>query len=288
MASLKVAIPNKGRLHESCIKLIERAGINTINYKDRVLCTKSHDGNYTIVFLRTQDIPSFVSEGVLDIGITGKDIVIESKENVEIIKDLNFGYCKVIVAVGQDSNINSIQDIPEGAKVATSFVNIARDFFEKEGKNVEVIEISGATEVSPQLGLADVIVDITSTGSTLKVNKLKIIAEILESQTVVVANPKVLETAKEEIDMFCLAIDSVMLAEQKKYLMANLPKSALENVKKFLPGLSAPTVVSLLDKPDEIAIHVVVDRNNIYESIRQLKQCGASGILILSVDQMIK
>jgi ATP phosphoribosyltransferase len=288
MDSLKVAVPNKGRLHESTIKLIERAGISTKNYKDRVLCTESEDGNYTIVFLRTQDIPSFVNEGVVDIGITGRDIVVESGENVEIIKDLNFGYCKVVVAVGQDSGIKSIQDIPEGAKVATSFVNIARKFFEKEGKNVEIIEISGATEVSPQLGLADVIVDITSTGSTLKVNKLKIIAEIMESTTVVIANPNVLSRSKGEIDMFCLAIDSVMVAEQKKYLMANLPKSSLEDVKKFLPGLSAPTVVSLLDKPDEIAIHVVVDRNKIYESIRKLKQHGASGILILSVDQMIR
>lgn len=287
MVSLKLAVPNKGRLSEASISLIDRAGINIINHKDRVLFSNTQDGNYTVVFLRTQDIPSFVREGVVDIGITGRDIVIESKEKVEIIKDLNFGFCKVIVAVSQNSPINCVADIPDGTKVATSFVNIAKDYFEKAGKNVDVIEISGATEVSPQLGLAEVIVDITSTGSTLKVNKLKIIEEILNSQACVIVNPKILEKAREEIDMFCLAINSVMVAEEKKYLMANIPKDALEEIKSFLPGLSAPTVITLLDKPDELAIHVVVDKNKIYESIKRLKSLGGSGILILSVDQMI-
>lgn len=288
MVSLKIAVPNKGRLAEDSIQLINRAGINIINYKDRVLYSSTRDGNYTVVFLRTQDIPSFVTQGVIDIGITGRDIVEESGENVEIIKELNFGYCKMVVATSQGSNINSVDDIPEGAKVATSFVNIARKFFKEKNKNVEVIEISGATEVSPQLGLADVIVDITSTGSTLKVNKLKIIAEIMESQTVIIANPKIFESAKEEIDMFCLAIDSVMLAQKKKYLLANVPKSSLDEIRNFLPGLSAPTVISLLDKTDEVAIHVVVDSDMVYESIRKLKQLGGSGILIMSVDQMIR
>ena len=288
MVSLKIAVPNKGRLADTSIQLINKAGINIVNYKDRVLYSSTQDGNYTVVFLRTQDIPSFVREGVVDVGITGKDIVAETQEDVEIIKDLNFGHCKVIVAVNQDSNINSVSDIPNGTKVATSFVNIAKKYFKEQNINVEVIEISGATEVSPQLGLADVIVDITSTGSTLKVNKLKIIAEIMESEVVIVANKQILKTAKEELDMFCLAIDSVMLAQNKKYLLANLPKSALDDLKTFMPGLSAPTVTMLLDKDDEVAVHVVVDSNKVYESIRKLKQIGGSGILIMSVDQMIR
>ncbi|MEW5822082.1 MAG: ATP phosphoribosyltransferase [Cyanobacteriota bacterium] len=288
MVSLKIAVPNKGRLAEDSIRLINKAGINIINYKDRVLYSSTKDGNYTVVFLRTQDIPSFVSQGVVDIGITGEDIVYESQENVEIIKKLDFGYCKMIVAASQDSNINSIDDIPDGAKVATSFVNIADKYFKEHNKNVRIIEISGATEVSPHLGLADIIVDITSTGSTLKVNKLKIIAEILDSTTVVVANKEVLKESKDEIDMFCLAIDSVLVAQNKKYLLANVPKVSLDEIKRFLPGLSAPTVIKLLDKEDQLAIHVVVDNDKVYESIRKLKQLGGSGILIMSVDQMIK
>ena len=154
--------------------------------------------------------------------------------------------------------------------------------------NVEIIEISGATEVSPQLGLAEVIVDITSTGSTLQMNKLKIIAEIMESETVVIANKQIFKNAKEELDMFCLAIDSVMLAQNKKYLCANVPSASLEEIKSFLPGLAAPTVISLLDMPDQVAIQVVVDSDKVYQSIRKLKQLGGSGILIMSVDQMIK
>lgn len=288
MVSLKIAVPNKGRLADNATNLISKAGINIVNHKDRVLYSSTKDGSYTVVFLRTQDIPSFVSQGVVDIGITGRDIVMESQEDVEIIKDLNFGHCTMIVATSQDSGIDTIEDIPDGAKVATSFVNIAKKYFKEHNKNVEVIEISGATEVSPQLGLADVIVDITSTGSTLKVNKLKIIAEIMKSETVIVANRSTFETAKEELDMFCLAIDSVMLAQNKKYLCANVPRESLEEIKSFLPGLAAPTVISLLDMPDQVAIQVVVDSDKVYHAIRKLKQLGGSGILIMSVDQMIK
>lgn len=285
---MKIAVPNKGRLSENSINLITRAGIRIKNYKDRVLYSSTADGKYTVFFLRTQDIPSFVAQGVVDIGITGKDIVAESEEDVEVIKDLNYGHCNVVIAASQSSNIKSVEEIPEGAKVATSFVNIAKNYFNSINKKVEVLEISGATEVSPQLGLADVIVDITSTGSTLKVNKLDIIAEIMKSQTCVVANKNFLDSAKDEIDMFCLAVDSVMLAQNKKYLLANVPRTRLEDIQNFMPGLSAPTVISLLDKEEEVAIHVVVDGDKIYESIRKLKQIGGSGILIMSVDQMIK
>lgn len=286
MEPLKLAVPNKGRLSEKSIDLIEKAGINIKSFKDRVLYTSTKDGHYTVYFLRTQDIPSFVGEGVVDVGITGLDIVQESGAPVEVIKKLGFGYCKMVVAVKQDSGINSVADIPDGVKVATSFVSIAKRFFEEHNKSVDVIEVSGATEISPQLGLADVIVDITSTGSTLKANKLKIIDEILESETVIIANPKVLQDHKEELEHFCMAIDSVMTASKKKYLMANVPKKALAEVKTFLPGLSSPTIVSLLDSDDEVAIHVVVDKDKIYESTRKLKALGASGILVLSVDQM--
>lgn len=288
MVPLKIAVPNKGRLADNAINLISKAGINIVNHKDRVLYSSTKDGCYTVVFLRTQDIPSFVSEGVVDIGITGRDIVVESQEEVEIIKDLNFGHCKMIVATKQNSGIDTVEDIPDGSKVATSFVNIAKNYFNEHNKKVEIIEISGATEVSPQLGLAEVIVDITSTGSTLQMNKLKVIAEIMESETVVIANKQIFKNAKEELDMFCLAIDSVMLAQNKKYLCANVPSASLEEIKSFLPGLAAPTVISLLDIPDQVAIQVVVDSDKVYQSIRKLKQLGGSGILIMSVDQMIK
>ncbi|MCK7514901.1 MAG: ATP phosphoribosyltransferase [Desulfobacterales bacterium] len=144
-------------------------------------------------------MPSFVNDGVTDLGVTGFDVVQESELEVENIMDLNFGGCKLIVAVKEETPYNCVNDIPDGVKIATSFPNVTKRFFEKAGKNVHVIEVSGATEVTPQLGLADVIVDITSSGSTLKVNKLKIIGEILSSQAVIIGKPGIKEQEKEKV-----------------------------------------------------------------------------------------
>ena len=287
MSHLKIAIPNKGRLSEDVFDLLQRAGLTISKQESRRLYATTQDGNYTIIFVRTQDIPSFVNDGVTDIGITGYDVVMESGANVVDILDLNFGRCTLIVAAKEDSDYNSPEEIPDGIKIATSFPNLTRKYFEKLGKKVHITEVSGATEVTPQLGLADIITDITSTGSTLKVNKLKIIGEILKSSAVIIGRPGILEDHNEKINTFIRAIKSAIDAEEKKYLMANIPKSALAEIKTFLPGLTSPTVIGLLDNSDNVAIHVVVEKKSIYNSIDKLKQLGATGILILTVDQMI-
>ncbi|MDD3013232.1 MAG: ATP phosphoribosyltransferase [Candidatus Gastranaerophilales bacterium] len=287
MSGLKIAIPNKGRLSEDVFDLLQRAGLSISKQEKRKLYTSTQDGNYSIIFVRTQDIPSFVSDGVTDLGITGYDVMQETEAEAEMIYNLNFGGCKMVIAAKEESPFNNVNDIPENIKIATSFPNITKKYFDKLGKKVHVIEVSGATEVTPQLGLADIIVDITSTGSTLKSNKLKIIGEILDSTAVVIGRPGISETEKNKIDAFVRAIKSAMAAEEKKYLMANVPKTALPEIKKFLPGLSSPTVIGLLDEPDNVAIHVVVEKRHIYESIDKLKQLGATGILIMTVDQMI-
>lgn len=283
---MKIAIPNKGRLSEDIFDLLQRSGLR-ISKQDRKLTAKTEDNNYEINFVRTQDIPSFVSVGVADLGITGFDVLKESELQLEHIMDLNFGCCNMIVAVKEDSPYKTASDVPDGTKIATSFPNLTRRYFEERGKNVEIIEVSGATEIAPALGLADVIVDITSSGSTLKVNKLKIIGEILKSSAVIIGRPGIMDEEKAKIDSFCRAIKSAITAEEKKYLMANVPKSALPEIRKFLPGLASPTVISLLDNQEEVAIHVVVDKKRINESIDKLKSLGAGGILILTVDQMI-
>jgi len=287
MSGLKIAIPNKGRLSEDVFDLLQRAGLSISKQEKRKLYTNTQDGNYSIIFVRTQDIPSFVSDGVTDLGITGYDVLQETEAEAEMIYKLNFGGCKMIVAAKEEAPYNNVNDVPENVKIATSFPNIAKKYFEGLGKKVHVIEVSGATEVTPQLGLADIIVDITSTGSTLKSNKLKIIGEILDSTAVVIGRPGISETEKNKINAFVRAIKSAMDAEEKKYLMANVPKGALPEIKKFLPGLSSPTVIGLLDESDNVAIHVVVEKKHIYESIDKLKQLGATGILIMTVDQMI-
>jgi len=283
---LKIAVPNKGRMAEDIMDLLQRAGL-TISKNERTLSATTHDGNYTVIFVRTQDIPNFVSDGVTDFGITGQDIVAESDVPVEDILELNFGDCRMIVAISETSPINNVEDLPTGVKVATSFPNIARKYFNQLGKNVQITEVTGATEVIPQLGLAEVIVDITSSGSTLKNNKLKIIGEILQSKATVIGRPGIKEQQKDKINSFVRAVKSALDAEDKKYLMANIPKSSLDKVRELMPGLKSPTVSQLWGNDDEVAIHIVVEKKKVYKKIDKLKQLGASGILIMTVDQMI-
>ncbi len=283
---LKIAIPNKGRLSEDTLSLFERAGI-TIDKSSRQLYATTQDGNYSIIFVRTQDIPNFVSDGVADLGVTGQDVIAESDVNVEEIIQLGFGRCKMVVAAKEESAVKTVNDLPENIKVATSFPAAARKYFEKIGKKVQITEVCGATEIMPKLGLADVIVDITSSGSTLKTNNLKIIGDIMDSQAVIIARPELKKDEPGKLESFIRVIKSALDAEEKKYLMANIPKSSLNEVKNIIPGLKSPTVIGLLDNDDEVAIHVVVNKKTIYDNIDKLKQLGATGILILTVDQMI-
>jgi len=283
---LKIAVPNKGRLSEDVMDLLQRAGL-TISKNERTLYATTHDGNYTVIFVRAQDIPSFVSDGVTDLGVTGQDIIAEVDLPVEDIMELNFGHCRMVIATKEESFANKAEDLSDGIKIATSFPNIARKYFEKLGKKVHITEVSGATEVTPQLGLADVIVDITSSGSTLRNNKLKIIGEILQSKAVIIGRPGIKEEQQNKINAFVRAVKSALDAEEKKYLMANLPKASLEKIKEFIPGFTSPTVTMLLDNDKEVAIHAVIEKKKVYENIEQLKQLGATGILIMTVDQMV-
>lgn len=287
MNGLKIAIPNKGRMSDDIFALLQRAGLNFSKKSDRTLSVKTKDGNYEIIFVRTKDIPKFAYSGTCDVGFTGKDVVAEADVVVDDILDLDFGQCTMVVAAKEEDGYNSIEDIPDDVKIATSFPTVARKHFEKFGKKVEITEVSGATEIMPRLGLVDIVVDITSTGSTLKANKLKIIDEILESSATIIGRPGIKEEKKAEIEAFVRALKSAIDAKEKKYLMAHVPTAALDEIKSFLPGLGSPTVTTLLGRDDEVVIHVVVDKDKIYESVDKLKQLGASGILIMTVDQMV-
>lgn len=288
MEQLKIAIPNKGRLSEQIYDLLNSAGLNFPTKGERTLQITTKDKKYSLIFIRTQDIPKFVEDEVADIGFTGFDIVTESKADVDKIMDLDFGQCDMIVAVKEEDNYKSAKDLPEEIKVATSFPNIAADYFEKIGKKAKIIEVSGATEITPRLGLSNVVVDITSSGSTLKSNKLKIIDKILSSSAVVIARKNLSYVQRESVKALLRALESVIAAREKKYLMANVPRTALEEIKSFLPGLSSPTVMMLMDDDQHVVIHVVVDADQVYDSIQHLKALGGQGILIMTVDQMVK
>ena len=288
MEQLRIAIPNKGRLSEKIYQLLSSAGLNFPSKNERTLQVTTRDGKYSLIFVRTQDIPRFVEDDVADVGFTGFDILTETKADVDKIMDLDFGQCDMVVAVKEEDSYNSASELPEFIKVATSFPNIAKDYFDSIGKDAKIIEVSGATEITPRLGLSNVVVDITSSGSTLKSNKLKIIDKILSSSAVIIARKGLSENLQTKVSSLLIALKAVVDAREKKYLMANVPKSSLEEIKSFLPGLSSPTVMTLMDDDQHVVIHVVVDANMVYDSIQHLKSLGGQGILIMTVDQMVR
>ena len=288
MDILKIAIPNKGRLSEKIYDLLNSAGMIFPSKDERTLQVTTKDGKYSIIFVRTQDIPMFVENGIADIGFTGFDILTELKSNIDKIMDLDFGYCEMVVAVKEEDEYKTSSDLPQNLKIATSFPNIAKEYFEKLGKNPKIIEVSGATEITPRLGLSDVVVDITSSGSTLKSNKLRIIDKILKSSAIVVANKYLSEEKKEKTQVVLRALKSVIDAREKKYLMAHVPKASLDEIRAFLPGLSSPTIMTLAGDDEHVVMHVVVDADKVFDSIDKLKRLGGQGILIMTVDQMVR
>ncbi len=285
---LKIAIPNKGRMSEKIYDLLSAAGLNFPAKDERTLQVTTKDKKHKLIYVRTADIPRFLEAGVADIGFTGFDIITELKSDVEKIMDLDFGNCEMVVAVKEEDPYECTQDLPQNINVATSFPNIAGEFLKKNGKNPKIIEVTGATEITPRLGLSDVVVDITSSGSTLKSNKLKIIDKILDSSAVVVARKGLSETLKKKTQTLLVALQSVLDAREKKYLMANVPKDKLDEIRTFLPGFTAPTIMSMMGDDKNVVIHVVVDADKVFDSVEHLKALGGQGILIMTVDQMVR
>ena len=223
----------------------------------------------------------------MDVGITGKDLVLEAGLDVKTLHDLSFGHCRISVAAPDSSGISKVDEIKDGSVVATSFPNVTKKYFDKLGKKIEITVISGAAEVTPHLGVADIIVDLVSSGSTLKVNHLKEIGVIAKSNAVIIANEKAYETKKEEIDELVDSIISVESAANKKYLMADVPVISLDAVKKSFPGIAGPTVMNIMGREDVVAVHVVIDKDKVYDAIAKLKRMGATGILIVPIDRMV-
>ena len=285
---LKIAIPNKGRMSEKIYELLRCAGLNFPSKDERTLQVETKDGRHRLIFVRTADIPRFLEAKVADVGFTGFDIITELKADVEKLMDLDFGNCDMVVAVKEEDPYTCTKDLPEHINVATSFPNIAEEFLKKAGKKPKIIEVTGATEITPRLGLADVVVDITSSGSTLKSNKLKVIDKILSSSAVVAARKGLDENLKKQIHTLLVALKSVLEAREKKYLMANVPKDKLDEIRTFFFFFSAPTVMPMMGDDKNVVIHVVVDADKVFDSVEKLKTLGGQGILIMTVDQMVR
>jgi len=286
--TVKIAIPNKGRLNERAVELLSKSGIDLGEDWGRKLYVKAKDQDAEIMFVRAQDIPAFINSGAIDIGITGEDMVAESGYVLKKLLDLQFGICRLSIAVPESSGIEKFEDIPDGTRIATSFPNITGEFFRSRNKNVSIIEISGAAEIMPYLGISDMISDLVATGSTLKTNRLKEICKLFDSQAAVFASENALSSKKREIDDVVNSIKSVMAAEDRKYLMADVPVGVVDKVEKLLPGIGGPTILNIAGNKDMVAVHVVVRSEDLYKAVNDLKRLGAKGILTLSIDRLVE
>lgn len=286
---LRIAIPNKGRLSEDALELFATAGLKAEFRADRALVARLGD-DFQAIFVRAQDIPEFVADGAADLGITGEDLVQESArpEVVEVL-DLGFGKCRLVVAVKDESPIQSPSELPAGSRVATSFPGLTSRYFDSLGIPTQVVPVSGAAEIAPHLGVADIIVDLTSTGSTLRVNGLREIGTILTSTARLIGNREALEKGDGPRRMAELraALESVLRAAKKRYLMTNVPRDRLDEVRKVLPGISGPTIVDVLDGGKWVAAHAVVDADAVYQTIARLKELGAEGILVTRIERLM-
>jgi ATP phosphoribosyltransferase len=285
---LRIALPNKGRLNQDCRDLLDDAGLEVRSSSERAL-TASLGGEFEAIFVRAQDIPEFVADGAADAGITGWDLVAESERALESRLDLEFGRCRVIVATREDGGIRALDDLQGLPRVATVFPNLTRRFFAAAEKPVQVVPISGAVEIAPHLGIADLIVDITSTGSTLKVNGLREIATVLQSSArlITAAKPVSDQSRESTLNELVQALQSVIAARGRRYVMANVPRTRLEEVKKVLPGISGPTIIDLMNGGTMVAVHAVAPAATIYKTLTALKQLGGEGILVTRIERLM-
>lgn len=286
---LRIALPNKGRLADEARDLFRDAGLEVQARSDRAL-TASLGGEFQALFVRAQDIPEFVADGAADAGVTGWDLVRESQRPVRQVADLGFGFCRLAVAARDDSGIAGVRDLPAGTRVATTFPRIAADFFAERGCRVEIVPISGAAEIAPHIGIADVIVDLVSTGSTLRVNGLREVETVLEStaRLIVAESPERLsQPQRDAVDELAAALLSVLRARSQRYLMANVPRDQMPAVREIVPGLNGPTVIDILNGGSMVAVHAVVPAAGVYRTIARLKALGAEGILLTRIERLM-
>lgn len=285
---IRVALPNKGRLSEKALALFERAGLRAEFTSERALVAAMGQ-DFRAIFVRAADIPEFVADGAAEVGVTGGDLVAESGRDVQKLLDLGFGRCRLAVAVPEASPIQRAADVPAGSRVATSFPRITAGFFSSAGIDIEVARVSGAAEIAPHLGVADIIVDLVSTGSTLRVNGLREVETVLESSAQLIVSQAAWANAQSRatLEELVAALESVVRAERKRYLMANVPRDRLDEVKRVLPGISGPTIIEVSNGGNWVAAHAVVDEDRVYQTIAGLKRLGAEGILVTRIERLM-
>jgi ATP phosphoribosyltransferase len=281
---LRLAIQRKGRLSEDSLALIKESGIKFNNGSGKL---KSKARNYPMefLFLRDDDIPDYVADGVADIGIVGENVAVEKGKNIDHIKKLGFSKCRLSLAVPKEVEYEGLHYFHE-ASIATSYPKILGDYLKKHNISADIHEISGSVEIAPGIGLASGICDIVSSGSTLLSNGLKEVETIMHSEAVIIGNQNLSDEKRSILDKLLFRIEAVQRGKNNKYILLNAPNNKLEEITSFLPGMRSPTVVPLADK-NWSSIHSVINEDEFWEVIEKLRNAGAEGILVVPIEKMI-
>ncbi|MFD1316273.1 ATP phosphoribosyltransferase [Namhaeicola litoreus] len=284
MTQLKIAIQKSGRLNEDSLNILKDAGISVSNGLNQL---KSSASNFPleILFLRNSDIPQYLIDGVVDIAIIGENLLVEKGGNISVLEKLDFSKCKVSLAVPKSFQYNSIKDL-EGKKIATSYPNTLNKYLNQFGIEAELHEISGSVEIAPNIGLADAICDIVSSGSTLFQNNLKEVEVLFRSEAVIAVSPIITPEKQVILDKLHFRIKSVLKARSSNYVLLNAPNDKIEDIVKILPGMRSPTVLPLA-AAGWSSIHTVIEKSKFWELIDELKNAGAEGILVIPIEKMV-
>lgn len=281
---IRIAVQSKGRLYEDTINLLQEAGIKVPSSK-RTLLVQASNFPLEVLYLRDDDIPQTVASGVADLGIVGENEFVERAEDADIIKRLGFSKCRISLAIPKTIEYPGVEWF-NGKKIATSYPNILKNFMEEKGVKMDVHVIQGSVEIAPGIGLADGIFDIVSSGSTLVSNNLREVEVVMKSEALLIGNKDMSEEKKAILEQLLFQIESVLIAEDKKYVRMNAPKAHLKEIVEVLPGLKSPTIIPLADE-DWCSVHAVLDEKHFWEIVGQLKALGAEGILVTPIEKMI-
>ncbi|MCB0686423.1 MAG: ATP phosphoribosyltransferase [Saprospiraceae bacterium] len=281
---LKIAVQKSGRLSEGSIDLLKKCGLKFTNGHNQLM-TPVQNYDAQILFLRDDDIPHYVQDGVADVGIIGENVFLEHQANVDVVKKLGFSKCRVSLAIPKNEKYTGI-DFFDGKKIATSYPHILKSFLENHGLKAGIHSISGSVEIAPGIGLADAIMDIVSTGSTLLSNGLKEVETVLVSEAILISSLSLDDQQKQQLEQLLFRIEAVLRARDFKYILLNAPNDRIEDIVSILPGMKSPTVLPLAESGWS-SIHSVMSESKFWENIDQLKNLGAQGILIVPIEKMV-
>jgi ATP phosphoribosyltransferase len=284
MSNLRIAVQKSGRLNEDSMRILKDIGISIDNGKDQ-LKAAARNFPVEVFYLRNGDIPQYLRDGVVDAAIIGENVLIEKGKDLEFIERLGFSKCKVSIAVPKDSKANSLKDL-EGKRIATSYPETVKKFLKQQNINSQLHTISGSVEIAPNIGLADGICDIVSSGSTLFKNGLKEIEVLLKSEAVLAVSPLISKERRDILNKIQFRIQSVLKGRDSKYILLNAPNNKLDAILNLLPGMRSPTVLPLAEK-DWSSVHTVISKNQFWEIIDELKENGAEGILVCPIEKMV-